>query len=69
MLKTHKFIYVSWLKYSFLKQKNGDKLYMFLLLKGPLAQQTNTLLLDHQVTIDWINMGTYFTPPLMFNWM
>ena len=45
-LKTHKFIYVSWLKYAILKQTNGDKLNMFLLLKGHLAQQTNTLLSD-----------------------
>ena len=46
MLKSHKFIYVSWLKYSFLKKTNGDNLYMFLLLKVHLAQQNNTLLSD-----------------------
>ena len=47
MLKTHNSIYVSLLKNSFFKKTNGDKLYMFLLLKGRLAQQTNTLLSNH----------------------
>ena len=46
MLKTQKFIYVSWLKYSFLTQTNGDKLYMFLFLKVNLAQKTNIVLSD-----------------------
>ena len=51
MHKNHRFIYVSWLKNSFLKQTNGDKLYMFLLPKGHLGQQTNTLLSDHIMVI------------------
>ena len=46
MLKVHTFIYVSWLKHSFLKQTNGEKLYIFLLLKGHLVQKTDTVLLD-----------------------